>query len=78
MRRIMENVLIVIAAVSGLIWVVSSGFMVVYCKSGMVTEYGEHFTKMVEYCFVFGWIVPIGALSYLDVLYWRTKRENKW
>jgi hypothetical protein len=78
MRKIIENVLIVIAAVSGIVWMASGAFMTVYFKAGMIAEYGEYFTTMVEYCFAFGWIVPIGALSYLDVLFWRTKRENKW
>lgn len=78
MRRIIEIALVVIAAVSGLIWVVAGGFMIVYFRAGMVAEYGEYFTTMVEYCFAFGWMIPIGALTYLDVLFWRTKRENKW
>ena len=74
MDRILKSTLIAIAATSGLAWMVASGFMTVYFRAGMVADWGEEFTSMIEYSFAFGWLIPIAALSYLEALYWKNKR----
>jgi len=74
----MKSVLIAIAVAGMIVFMIAGLFMVVYFRAGMVKDFGEEFTKMVEYCFAFGWMIPFGALTYLDVLFWKPKRENKW
>ena len=74
MKRTTEIALIAIAATSGLAWMVATGFMTVYFRAGMVADWGEEFTSMIEYSFAFGWLIPIAALSYLEALYWKNRR----
>lgn len=70
--------LIATAVVSMIAWLIAGGFMTVYFKQGMIKEWGENFTTIIEYSFAFGWMIPIGAITYLDVLYWKAKRERTW
>ena len=49
MRRRIDNILITIAVVSMLAFIVAGGFMTVYFHSGMVREYGQEFTDVVQY-----------------------------
>ena len=62
MKRRIDNILITIAVVSMLAFIVAGGFMTVYFKVGMVKEYGQEFTDVVQYFFAFGWI-PAIAIS---------------
>lgn len=58
MRKTLDNVLITIAVISMLAFIVAGWFMTVYFHSGMVKEYGQEFTDVVQYCFAFGWMMP--------------------
>ena len=74
MNRILQSTLIAIAAISGLVWVVASGFMTVYFRAGMVADWGEEFTKVVEWVFAFGWMVPIAVLTWIDMAHTKRRR----
>lgn len=73
MRRIIEIALVVIAATSSLAFLVAGGFMTVYYKTGMIKEFGQEFTTVVEFVFAFGWMIPIAILTYMDTLHWKNK-----
>ena len=75
MNRILQSTLIAIAAISGLIWMVAGGFMTVYFRAGMVADWGEEFTKVVEMVFAFGWMVPIAVLTWIDRAHAKSKRR---
>jgi hypothetical protein len=74
MNRIIKSTLIAIAAISGVTWVVASGFMTVYFRAGMVADWGEEFTKVVEWVFAFGWMVPIAVLTWIDMAHTKRRR----
>jgi hypothetical protein len=74
MKRTIEIALVVIAATSGLAWMVASGFMTVYFRAGMVADWGEEFTKVVEWVFAFGWMVPIAVLTWIDMAHTKRRR----
>ena len=75
MNRILQSTLIAIAAISGLVWMVAGGFMTVYFRAGMVADWGEEFTKVVEMVFAFGWMVPIAVLTWIDRAHAKSKRR---
>ena len=70
--------LIATAVVSMLAWMVAGGFMTVYYRQGMIKDWGVDFTTMIEYFFAFGWMIPIGAITYLNVLFDQAKRQRTW
>ena len=74
MKRIIEIALIAFAAVSGIMWMSSGMFMIKYFRTEMIAEYGEQFTKMVEYGFAIGWMIPCVMLMLLERMYWRITR----
>ena len=74
MKRIIEIALIAFTAVGGIMWMSAGVFMIKYCKSGMIAEYGEQFTTVVEYSFAIGWMIPCVMLMLLERMYWRITR----
>jgi hypothetical protein len=54
---------------------VAGGFMTVYFRAGMVADWGEEFTKVVEMVFAFGWMVPIAVLTWIDRAHAKSKRR---
>ena len=73
MKKIIEIVLVVIAAISSFAFMAAGGFMIVYYKAGMIREYGQEFTTVTEYVFAFGWMIPIAILTYMDTPHWKNK-----
>jgi len=72
MNRITKSVLITIAVVSMIAFIVAGWFMTVYFKVGMVKEYGEQFTEIVQYCFALGWMPAFVVASIIN----ETEREK--
>mgnify|MGYP006288152009 CR=1 FL=1 len=67
--------LVATGAVSMVAWMVAAGCMTVYFRKGMVADWGEDFTTIIEYVFVSGWMIPIGVLTLIDVMHTRQKKS---
>ena len=66
MRKVIDNVLIAIAAIGMLAFLVGCGFATVYFRTELVAEYGEWFADAVMWSVAFGWMVPFAAIEVVD------------
>ena len=64
MRKFIDYTLATIAVVSGLLWLVCSGFLTVYInRNGMIQDLGLFWTNAIFYYFIIGWLLTVVSLT---------------